>query len=71
MSDYEELKSGDIVCLKSGGLSMTVSHNDPFEKKYSKEPHNYWVCTWFEKNKSKSKIFHISLLTKVNNNSKI
>ena len=64
MSDYEEIKSGDIVYLKSGSLPMTVSHNDPFDKQYSQDPYNYWVCNWFERNKSKSEIFHISLLTK-------
>jgi len=54
-----ELKTGDVVVLKSGGPQMTVN----FIEEGSDPPSAY--CTWFDKNQTKqSSSFPVASLIK-------
>jgi len=50
----DKFKIGDVVVLKSGGPSMTIS-----EKYYDfGNETGKWECKWFEGSEPKSGIFH-------------
>lgn len=49
MIEKKEIKPGDIVTLKSGGLKMTVACYRPLHAEYKAEDGNKPViCNWFD-----------------------
>lgn len=56
-----EIKAGDVVKLKSGGPTMTVSEIG-YEQGYENGPQSAW-CDWFDdKNQPQTKVFKLSAL---------
>jgi uncharacterized protein YodC (DUF2158 family) len=54
------IKIGDTVCLKSGGLVMTVQDISQFDD--TGEIENKATCAWFDGTKSLSKDFNVKTL---------
>ena len=55
-----DLKIGDVVYLKSGGLAMTINSKANYG--------NNWACTWFIGNEHNKANFLPDALTKENPN---
>ena len=53
----DEIKTGDIVTLKSGGPTMTVDRQ-------AKDIRNDYTCIWFVGNEMRSGSFHKESLKK-------
>lgn len=53
-----DIKSGDVVQLKSGGPLMTVSSIDTYDGQPSA------LCVWFKEGKQDSAVFVLAMLTK-------
>lgn len=58
-----ELKNGDVVKLKSGGVSMTISKVVIHYR--TKQPNGIIICQWFEGTNLKEAEFNVDSLTKV------
>lgn len=58
-----EIKTGDIVYLKSGSPAMTVNGASPVK--------GLWVCAWFTGTENKAASFTAEALTTKNPKSKV
>jgi len=59
-----EFQIGDVVNLKSGGPSMTISNIGNYSGGFSMGPENGALCIWFEKEKKLESVFDIRVLMK-------
>jgi len=66
-----KFKVGDKVKLVAGSPEMVIGGYPPEKAEFEIElqprnpPGNYYICEWFEGNRSRSREYHEDVLTKV------